>query len=67
MHDPQPSSLGPCDVVAAWLVCLALIAVVFIYPLLAAELHQTAPQALAAIPHPAVCAKGPLPPRLPHG
>jgi hypothetical protein len=66
VYDPQSPSLGPRDVLAAWLVCLALIAAVFVCPLLATELHRATPQAQAAVTHTKVCAVG-RPLRLPHG
>jgi hypothetical protein len=60
-------SVGPCDVVAAWLVCLAVAGSLFIYPLVAAGAVAPAaearavPHTMPATPPPEICAVGQTP------
>ena len=60
-HAP-PASLGMRDVVAAWLVCLAVAGTVFVYPGFTAEPARKAQTALAdiapAAPRTELCALG---------
>jgi hypothetical protein len=46
--DPLPASLGARDVIAAWLICLAFLAAVFVYPLIPASRRQPVAHAGAA-------------------
>jgi hypothetical protein len=51
MHDhPYAHSVGPHDVMAAWLVCLVVAGSLFIYPLVAAGAANPAVEA-HAVPH----------------
>jgi hypothetical protein len=72
MYDyARPASLGPRDVIAAWLVCLAVVITVFVYPGFSPEPAQGAQaesrNAAPAVSQTALCASRNEPAATPHG
>jgi len=72
MYDyARPASLGSRDVIAAWLVCLAVVMAVFVYPGFspepAREAQAASRNAAPAVSRTALCASRNEPTAAPHG
>jgi hypothetical protein len=72
-YHPYADSIGIRDVIAAWLVCLAVAGALFIYPLVSAGMADPAvearavPRTMPAAPPAEICAVGKSPVGIPRG